>query len=243
MSNALGASAIQDRSLYLDWEVVTDAEAADAIEALLTVDRMAQRWDDLPPASRELHRDILAVFLRSGPIPRHDELASRSGTVLSDILERDLVFRDGDLVGAYPFACRDTGHRVTSGGASWWPVCAIDAFGIAAMIERPAQIETACPVCNRQLMFQTDGSAIKTSQDALVWASMRDTGGCAANTQCKTMRAICSDAHAKEWAASDEGYRLTIPQAAQIGTAIFGPGSAFGRQAKDALQAHSGEGP
>ena len=124
MGDALGTSVTQDRSPYLNWEVVTDAEAAEALAALLTVDRMAQRWDNLPPASRELHRDILAAFLRLGPIPMHDELASRSGTAFLDILERDLVFRDGDLVGAYPFACRDTGHRVTSGGASWWPVCA-----------------------------------------------------------------------------------------------------------------------
>ena len=215
------------RSPYLDWQAVADPQATEALAALLTPERMWRRWSGLSKPACVLHRHILTRYLETGEAP--DSIAE--SRALTELRGRDLIFLEAGRIGAYPFAPSESGHRVTRGASSYQAVCVIDAFGIASMLDGPFSIETSCGSCGAEITFEVEGVRVRRCDlpDAVVWAAARDTGGCAATSQCRTMRAFCSVEHLKSWTRSEDGFVLSPAQAAQIGTAIFGPGSAFGK--------------
>lgn len=57
-----------------------------------------------------------------------------------DLLNRD---RDGEIAVAYPFSGRPTAHVVRfPSGREVYAMCAIDALGIAAMLEEPITVNS-----------------------------------------------------------------------------------------------------
>ena len=73
------------------------------------------------------------------------------------------------------------------------------------------------------------GAALKacTPEGAVVWSGIAYDEGCAATSLCTVMAFFCSDAHLDAWRESNRsglpGTRLSLEEARQVGTALFGP--------------------
>lgn len=227
-----------DRSSYLDWSVVSDEYVVEAVQALLTEDRMSDRWDGITPLERSIHRLVLRHFIKCGLPPKIAELMVSTGLsfealelVMRSLLRRDLIILDGaEVCAAYPFSGSQTRHQVRLGDRHINAICAIDALGTAAMTGHDTDVLSACPICERQIEISVkrDGLNVRLVKPtaAVIWAAASDVNGCAADTQCPSMLAFCSDEHLEGWRdeqLSDTGFRLTPKQATQIGAAIFRP--------------------
>src|SRR2546429_451183 len=91
-------------------------------------------------------RDLLpACLAESGTAPHPADVAEAAAranvdpvAALQSLAEDDLVAVDdeGRLVAAYPFSPTPTDHVVQAGGVRVYAMCAIDALGIPAMLER-----------------------------------------------------------------------------------------------------------
>lgn len=224
-----------DRSPYLDWSDVADPVADDALRSLLTEERLRDRWLDLSKETLSVHRLILESFVRRARPPTRQELSElglpnlQTKDVLEELDRRDLiVFRRGAIQSAYPFSASDTLHSVELAGVRNWTVCVIDALGTAAMLRKAATVRSSCPICGEKIEIDVNKNGLSADNispsDVIVWASVAETEGCAADTQCQSMLAFCSDAHLKIWKPEGViGFQLTPHQAIQVGAAIFKP--------------------
>ena len=151
--------AVMARSSYLDWSVVSDGYVAKALEALMTAERMADRWDGITPQELAIHRLVLLGFVRAGMPPTLNDLKMSTGQTLVDLRSslrslqrRDLVlFEDDVIVAAYPFSATPTQHRVSLGGRRINAICAIDALGTAAMTGHETTVQSSCPECEGKI--------------------------------------------------------------------------------------------
>lgn len=219
-----------------DWTVVIDPLVATALKALLPDWRMKKCWNDFPAAHRRLHIHILQTYLKTGDAPAAADLDAELGpgasAALVDLADRDLVvLSGGEIIGAYPFTSRACGHSVVIKTREIATMCAIDAFGVGAMVDSDAQVHSRCPECDTAIDIRIGGNGLSIDtvrpEGAVVWAGVDAVEGCAADTQCRSMLLFCSDAHLQAWRAKTapggEGFRLTPDQALQAGAAIFRP--------------------
>lgn len=228
--------AVMARSSYLDWSVVSDGYVAKALEALMTAERMADRWDGITPQELAIHRLVLLGFVRAGMPPTLNDLKMSTGQTLVDLRSslrslqrRDLVlFEDDVIVAAYPFSAAPTQHRVSLGGRRINAICVIDALGTAAMTGHETTVQSACPECERQIKVSINRDGLEVEavhpEATVIWAEVSDVNGCAAKTQCQSMLAFCCDEHLEEWKRgkpAGTGFRLTPEKATQIGAAVF----------------------
>ncbi len=152
--------------------------------------------------------------------------------LLEELRRRDLVVLHGArIVGAYPFADRDTGHRVTLDGPVLNAMCAVDALGIGVMTGRDIAITSRCRHCGMPIRITTQNQGRTLAKvepsTAVVWQDVRYEGGCAANSLCATTVFFCSDDHLSAWrrerAADEAGFRLSMEEGLEAGRAVFGP--------------------
>lgn len=141
------------RSSFIDWSVVTDEHVKVALRSLLTVERMASRWNGITNEVRDLHLLVLRGYIATGGAPSSESLARSMGldrariqSLLLDLEHRDLILLNGsDITGAYPFSSNPSRHQVVIDGRAIPAICAIDALGTAAMIGQPVQVSSTCP--------------------------------------------------------------------------------------------------
>jgi mercury(II) reductase len=197
------------------------------------------RWSGYDPATDRVRIALLQLYAEGGRAPATGALAERAGLsetairpLLEELRRRDLLVLDGDkIVGAYPFADGDTGHRVTLNGRVINAMCAVDALGIGAMTERDITIASHCRRCDRPIRIATRDQgrvlAQVEPQAAVMWQSVRYEGACAANSLCATTAFFCSDDHLSAWrgerSADEPGFRLSIEEGLEAGRALFGP--------------------
>ena len=191
------------------------------------------------PAPTAARVALLQLHLEGGRAPAASTLAERTGlseTAIRPLLEelhrRDLVVLDGArIVGAYPFADRDTGHRVTPDGRVLNAMCAVDALGIGVMTGRDIAIASRCLHCGLPIRIATrnQGRALASVDPptAVLWQDVRYEDGCAANSLCATTVFFCSDDHLSAWrrggSAEEAGFRLSMEEGLEAGRAVFGP--------------------
>tara|TARA_R110002051_G_scaffold264123_2_gene324035 strand:- start:205 stop:906 length:702 start_codon:yes stop_codon:yes gene_type:complete len=213
----------------LDRSFAIDPKVDEALSALMTEARLAERWAGLSPPSLAGHHRILISFLEVGVPP---DTAEFPNELLDDLSQRDLVHvRDGKIALAYPFATEKADFSVTIAGIWIQTVCAIDALGVAALAGRSTHVRCLCPVCQSptNVDIAADGLTIEStsSPDARVWTGVTEVGACAADTQCKSMLLFCSHAHLDAWrrnqSADMRGFDLSLEQGIQLGAAIFRP--------------------
>jgi Alkylmercury lyase len=124
------------------------------------------RLNRLTDEERALYRWILASFARGGN-PAVDELcdlASHLGLEIEDTLDLlaklDLVHHDpssGEILVAYPFSARPRGHSVLINSTHRVEaMCAIDALGIAPMLEQPIEITSHDPLSGAEIWVRFD---------------------------------------------------------------------------------------
>lgn len=105
--------------------------------------------------ARSLHRLVLTMFVETGQAPpraRTDAMAQEHGIdprpAWSELVEADVIALDehGEIRAAYPFSPTPTRHGVTwEGGPTTFAMCAVDALGVSAMLDRPVTITSTEP--------------------------------------------------------------------------------------------------
>ena len=100
---------------------------------------------------------IYQTITTTARIPTRAELATYLGIQLSHVdaslarlREKKLVFlaRDsGEIVMAPPFSAVPTPFAVLSEGKTFYANCAWDAYGVAAALQRDAEIQASCGCC------------------------------------------------------------------------------------------------
>ncbi len=120
----------------------------------LAVGVTSSRIAQVSPAARSLHKAILRGFATIGQAPDRAQLADVTpigcdvNQLLWELHDHDVVRLDdhGQIRAAYPFSAVPTPHTVSiDGGPTVWSMCAIDALGIADMLDRPVTISSTDP--------------------------------------------------------------------------------------------------
>jgi hypothetical protein len=161
----------------MDLPVRTATEVMDAGFEARWVERQAARRD-------EVFRRILRLFLeRGGPIGA-DTLAAAlprwSPAAVGEALRRldadDLVFlSDGRIELAYPFAAGPNPFAVVlADGRERYACCAIDALGLAPMVDERLTVRSRCHHSGAPLVFAVtpDGPAPEAA-GVMVWVGPR----------------------------------------------------------------------
>lgn len=206
--------------------LVASPKVDEAMSALMTEARLAARWSDLSPDVRAAHHRILRAYIADGAPPNISEFSTE---IRGELSRRDLVhIRDGKIALAYPFSTAVTDFAVRAAGVEMHAICAIDALGVAAMIQRETKVTCLCPVCRAPmaLTIAADGLTMTNVTDptARVWTGVMEVGSCAADSQCTSMRMFCSPEHLEVWRSDRPGMRgfdLTLEEGVQLGAEIF----------------------
>lgn len=109
---------------------------------------------------------MLRSFAQTGGPPETSLLEDAAAPfdaaqALAELADRDFLCLDDArrITAAYPFSALPTAHRVQiAGGASAYAMCAIDALGIAPMVDSKAVIQSADPSTGQPITVTVDGS-------------------------------------------------------------------------------------
>jgi len=234
------AVAFPGGAIIPDWGAVTTPQAQNALRAIVEA-FIGHKWDGPDETERRTHGIVLSGYAANGHAPATAHVAAAAGltrdeadSVLRRLAGRDLLVLDaaGRISGAYPFTDSPTEHHVAAGGLSAGAMCAIDALGIGAMLERDVAVRSACRHCRRPLVIRTRSHGRELDQvepiGIVVWSGHRYAAGCAASSLCTLQAFFCEDVHLETWranspAAGQEGVRLSLAEALEIGVAIFAP--------------------
>lgn len=129
-------------------------------------------------AARRLHRAVLLCFADTGGAPSRASLIrlARDHDVdpvraLSELAARDVVAFDdtGEIRAAYPFSPIPTAIQVSwDGGPTVYAMCAIDALGVSAMLDRPVTVIAAEPGTGALVTVEVDRDQAGWSPDSAV---------------------------------------------------------------------------
>jgi alkylmercury lyase len=223
-----------------DWGTVTTPQAQNALRAVVEA-FIGPKWDGLDETESRIHGIVLSGYALSGHGPETADVAAAAGVAIDEadsmlrrLSGRDLLILDaaGQIRGAYPFTDGPTEHRVEGGGFAVGAMCAIDALGVGAMLERDITVRSACRQCARPLAIYTRSHGRELDQvepsGIVVWSGHRYAAGCAASSLCTLQAFFCEDAHLEAWranspAARQDGMRLSLAEALEVGRAIFAP--------------------
>ncbi|GAA5101684.1 alkylmercury lyase family protein [Haloechinothrix salitolerans] len=190
----------------------------------------------LTEAARHLHLTVLTTFAETGRAPTRANLiraADDNGIVADDALNelaaRDVVvFNDeGEIRAAYPFSPIPTAIRVSwDGGPTVYSMCAVDALGISAMLDRPVTIMATEPDTEATVTVRVDGDkAHWIPESAVVFAGATDDECClSVDSTCGHINFFTTAEAAHTWAADHpevSGVVLNQTNALACGVAEF----------------------
>ncbi|MFC5262052.1 alkylmercury lyase family protein [Kribbella qitaiheensis] len=191
----------------------------------------------LDPVEKAVHQAILRSFATTGHPPAAvdlDPAAARgersTGEVLKALHEVDAIrlAPDGRIAVAYPFSTTPTRHRLRIGDqVDAYAMCAIDALGIAAMLDRDTRIESVDVTTGQPItVTTTSGHADWEPPAAVVFIGADPGGGPSADCCCDYLNFFTDQATAETWTRSHPGIPgqiLTQTQAEDLGTRLFQP--------------------
>ncbi|MGH3736027.1 MAG: organomercurial lyase [Micromonosporaceae bacterium] len=179
--------------------------------------RKASAAAGLSPGARRLHLAILTGFVEAGAPPTAEELrriAADHGidvvAATAELAERDVVVFDesGEVSAAYPFSVAPTGHRVSWQGISGrHSMCAIDALGTSAMLDRPVTVTSADPATGEAVVVEVDRDrAVWSPPTAVVYAgSTGESCCCSAERACGFVNFFATLDSIETWLAGHPG--------------------------------------
>jgi hypothetical protein len=193
------------------------------------------RRSRLGDSERALYHWILRRFAEGGRPPREDlgkeaeQLGLELEAALATLRREDLVHLgdDGEITVAYPFSGVSTAHRVRfPNGQEAFAMCAIDALGIAAMLDQPIEITSRDALGNEPVHadLSPDGSASWQPETAAVVAGVNDRHADSCNRCCPVLNFFASSENAERWLVEHPQVRgevITIEEAIVAGRAIF----------------------
>jgi hypothetical protein len=214
------------------------ARVAAALEAaaIMPARRGVERTRRLSSAKREFYRWILGRFAQQGTPPEAASVSEFArahgldpGEALATLAEEDLVHAeaDGAIFVAYPFSSRPRGHRVLiDNDRTVEAMCAIDALGIASMLDLPVEVTSRDPLTGSEIWVRVDPN------EGSWWEP--DTAVVLAGSSCEgpSFRGCCDavnffesrevlDRYVREH-ADTVGLPISIPDAVEVGRAVFG---------------------
>lgn len=193
------------------------------------------RLDPLSPGERNLYDWILRSFA-SGIPPAPDTLADAVSNfdveveaALAVFAREDLVHHDanGAILVAYPFSGVPRGHHVRIDGTiEVEAMCAIDALGIAPMLNREIEIVSRDPHTGSEVWARlTPGEgAWWQPQTAVVLDGCVAARGPSFRSCCTALNFFESSESALEYLAANpevSGRPVPMPDAIELGRAIF----------------------
>ncbi|ADD45007.1 alkylmercury lyase family protein [Stackebrandtia nassauensis] len=201
---------------------------------LVTPDRfdppnIGERVQSASPGARRVHQAILRHFAATGAAPDPSDYETAA---LTELHERDLIRLDdsGAIVVAYPFSGTETPHRVhITDGASAWSMCAIDALGIAAMLDQDIAIESTDPHNRQPIRVDIHNrQATWTPSTTVVFVGVADC--CHADEPsvdrcCGVLNFFTTTSSAAAWHTNHpdtSGQPVDQATALRVGTEIFG---------------------
>lgn len=224
-----------------DWSALTSPQARQALAGRLAArSGLLDRWAiKLEPDADRVWRMILRLYAELGHAPTQADIVAASriavgdiGNLLDRLRSHDLIDLDaaGGITLAYPFTQACTGHRIHIGDNTLNALCAIDALGVAAMLQTDIVISSTCHRCGEAVQVVTTGKGRALRKvapvDAVVWYDFAYDGS-AATSCCPAIAFFCSDEHRRLWVESQmpkrSGIGLAMDEALQVGQAIFGP--------------------
>jgi len=220
-------------------EASARARALGAFEAagIRPGERRSERLARLTPAERKLYGWILQTFA-AGRKPEVEALCDMASRLDVDVEEamatfahEDLVHQDsftGEILVAYPFSGRSTSHRVRLGGEREVDaMCAVDALGMAYMLDAEAEIVSRDPLTGEEVWVRIDpGDGVRWEpQAAVVLAGATGASGPSASTCCSFINFFASAESAGRYLRENPALRgetLSIVEAVDAGRLIFG---------------------
>jgi len=194
-----------------------------------------ERAARLSGGERAFYRRLIERFALAIP-PTAAQLAEQAQALALDpdaalaaLAREDLVHTDaqGAVTVAYPFSTRPRGHEVTVEGRLVQAMCAIDALGIAAMLDQPIEIRSHDPVSGNKIHVHVTPDGVGSSQPetAVVLAGSSTCDGPNYGGCCDILNFFESSENAQCYLdenTSVTGMPISIGEAAAAGRAIFG---------------------
>ncbi|SMD22944.1 alkylmercury lyase family protein [Kibdelosporangium aridum] len=194
--------------------------------------------------ARRLHHLLLTHFAETGHAPNRLDLNTMAhdhgvepDSAIEELIARDLFAVDdhGEIRAAYPFSPKPTNHVITwSGGPRTYAMCAIDALGISAMLDRPVTITSAEPATGTTITIEVDRHKAHWSPaSAVVLAGATDDTCCASvDRTCSHINFFTGTTAAEIWQAAHPHITSTVltqQEALSCAIAEFGDFMRFGR--------------
>jgi hypothetical protein len=157
-------------------------------------------------------------------------LALDPDAALNTLAREDLAHRDpatGAIMVAYPFSAEPRGHRVLIDGRHWVEaMCAIDALGIAPMLELPIEVQSRDPLAGTNIWARLDpgdGAWWEPTESVVLAGSTRCEGpsfrGC-----CDVLNFFESAQTAQQYLdhyPDVAGFPASISEAIEAGRTVF----------------------
>lgn len=159
-------------------------------------------------------RALIDAFLATGTLPDDEALARVTGLAVAEVraalgalVAGDWAGRDeaGAIVALYPFSIVPTPVRVRIGESERYAMCAIDALGVAPMLDTAIGIESSCQVCGAAITLTVGPTGGRACLPETVVVVYRRTVGPAYLSRCGATRFFCSTDDARAWLATNGG--------------------------------------
>jgi hypothetical protein len=182
---------------------------------------------------RRVHRALLEAVLQTGRVPSASVLADQLGATAEAIRASLRVLAAADYLGLdvggrvtclYPFSVTPTPQTVLVEGAPRFAMCAIDALGIPAMLDRELDIEGRCAVCDAAIMLRVrPGAIVATTPLTAMVVARRDEAEPAFAACCPYTVFVCGQEHAEQFTHRVSGTQaLSLAEAWRRAEEIFG---------------------
>jgi hypothetical protein len=230
-SAAEGESSAAEGEPSLAEGELSSAQGKSWVEAL--TDWRGQPTDS---AEKAVHHVILRSFATRGRPPAAEELtatvrdyAVSTHQVLRQLHNADIIRLDpsGEIASAYPFSTVPTPHRIQiTGGATAHAMCAIDALGLAVMLDADITVTSADPATAEPITVTiTDQRPTAQPAGTVVFVGGADAEGPFVDTCCNYLNFFSNQTVAQAWADAHPnigGVVLSLDEAYQLGDRIFG---------------------
>ncbi|HEY1972250.1 MAG TPA: alkylmercury lyase family protein, partial [Pseudonocardia sp.] len=194
----------------------------------------------LDPVERAVHQLILRHIATTAHPPTTADLTATiagSGRTIEEVLaalhELDTIRLGaaGRIEVAYPFSAHPTRHRVhiatgTPAGTDVYAMCAIDALGIAPMLNADTHIDSTDHTTGQPVRITTTARQTRWEPDgAVVFLGATAGGGPSADNCCDHLNFFTDAAAAKAWTTAHphvQGQVLNQEQAETLAARLFG---------------------